>query len=230
MVSEQIRNWALRFVIANDTDSVQKHIKLLAESGNSQTLLAAIEQAVAIQNLASLSGPYFGHTEIAKDKLPLVNKAGFFLRGHNGWKWVPADYESVIQLVINDVNFQVVAIDHVDNFFYSVGKPLLVPNRPVLEIARGVSQEEGQYIWHVKNGQGKGWTIPSAGRSYIDYWDGVAGVEAVIREDFILNESDIKELVKAFLDEEPFSNRFELVETFFGFHPDMAKEYLGENS
>lgn len=50
MVSEQIRNWALRFVIANDTDSVQKHIKLLAESGNSQTLLTAIEQAVEILN------------------------------------------------------------------------------------------------------------------------------------------------------------------------------------
>lgn len=229
MVSEQIRNWALRFVIANDTDSVQKHIKLLAESGNSQTLLAAIEQAVGIKSLGSLGGLYFGHTEIAIDKLPLVNKNGFFLHGHNRWEWVPADYESVIQLVINDVSFQVVVIDHVDNFFYSVEKPILVPNRPVLEIARGVGQDEGQYIWHVKNGQGKGWTIPSAGRSYIDYWDGVAGVEAVIREDFILNESDIKELVKSFLDEEPFPNRFELVENFFGFHPDMAKEHLDEN-
>ena len=68
-----------------------------------------------------------------------------------------------------------------------------------------------------------------AGRSYIDYWDGVAGVEAVIREDFILNESDIKELVKRFLDEEPFSNRFELAEGFFGFHHEMTKKYLDEN-
>ena len=132
MVSEQIRNWALRFVIANDAESVEKHIELLAESGNSQTLLAAIEQAVEIQDLGSLGGPYFGHTEIANDKLPLVNKDGFFLRNNNNWKWIPANYESVVQLVVNDDGFQSVVIDHVDNFFYSAGKPSMMPNRPVL--------------------------------------------------------------------------------------------------
>lgn len=227
-MSKHIQNWALRFIIANDTDSIQKHIKLLAESGNSQTLLAAIELAVEIQNLGSLGGRHFGHTEIANDKLPLVNKDGFFLRGDNGWKWLPADCETVIQLVVNDDSFQSVVIDHVDNFFYSAGKPSLVPNRPVLAIARGVREDDGQNIWRVRNGPTYGWTIPSAGRSYIDYLDCVPGDEAVIREDFILNEADIKELIKSFLAEEPFPKRFEFVENFFGFHPDMAKEHSAE--
>ena len=50
MVSKHIQNWAQRFVFGNDSDFIQKHIKLLAESGNSQTLLTAIEQAVEILN------------------------------------------------------------------------------------------------------------------------------------------------------------------------------------
>ena len=61
------------------------------------------------------------------------------------------------------------------------------------------------------------------------HYPGSAGVEAVIGKDFILKEADIKELVKAFLDEEPFSNRFGLAEGFFGFHPEMTKKYLDEN-
>ena len=126
MVSEQIRNWAQRFVFGNDSDFVQKHIKLLAESGNSQTLLAAIEQAVKILNRDILENRHFGHDNLANDKLPLVNEDGFFLRFNNGWKWVPADYESVIQLVVNDVSFHETRLRSAVPFLVLRAVPFLV--------------------------------------------------------------------------------------------------------
>lgn len=227
MIPTQITEWAKRFVCGNELESVQRHIKLLAASGeHGAMLIEAIQQVLDGLKPDGFGGSKFGHDRISEARLPLVSRDGFFLRTTNTWTHIPANYEDVVQFVLADDRFQTVTIDHIDNLFYSNGTPYLFPNRSVLSVCKGWREE--QAIWHAQSGRINAWTVRSAAKSYIDYWDHVGGVEGTIREDFILNESDIQELVKAFLNEESPPKRFKSTPAFIGFHPEIAMEYLEE--
>ena len=222
MIPSHISSWAMRFVCGNDSEVVQKHIELLTDS-EEETLIEAIQQVLDGMKPYGFGGRRFGHDKITEDKLPMINERGFFLRNNNSWSSFPADLEGVFQV---DARLSTLTIDHVDNLFYSNGQPFLFPNRPFLRISSGFCNE--RTIWHAERSQLDAWTIKSANKSYVDYWDNVGGVDGKIREDFVLKESDIKEMIKAFLNEEPFAERFRSVPNFIGFHPELAMEYIDE--
>lgn len=226
MIPKYIANWATRFVCGNTSEMVEKQIEALANSEVGAMLTEAVQQVQKGLKPDGFGGRNFGHSEIAEDKLPLVNEQGFFLRGDNAWMYISADQESVVQLCLEGSNSTVV-IDHVDNLFYSDGKPFLFPSRSILRLTSGCYDEK--IIWHAQKNATEGWRINTGDESYVDFWDNLGGTEGKIRKDFILNESDIREMTKAFLNEEPFPTRFESILNFFGFHPDIAREHLGEN-
>jgi hypothetical protein len=125
-----------------------------------------------------------------------------------------------------DNDFQSAVIDHVDNLYYSGGRPFLISNRPFLRVCKGWCGERA--IWHAQWNPTEALTIPSVEKSYVDYFDTVGGVEGKIRQDFVLNEPDIQAIVQSFLNDEKAPPRFELALHFLGFHPELAEEYLSE--
>ena len=222
MIPTHISNWAKRFVCGNDPETVQKHIGQLTNPSDAM-MLEAIQQVLDGLKPGGYGGYRFGHDRIAEARLPLVNERGFFLRYNNSWSDFAADFEGVFQMEDVASTF---TIDHVDNLYYSEGQPFLFPNRPILQFCSG--HFDNRNFWHARKSELDAWTIRSANKSYVDYWNNVGGFESTIREDFILQESDIEEMVKAFLNEEEFPERFETVPNFIGFHPELAKEYLAE--
>ena len=224
MIPKHIADWAKRFVCGNTSEMVEKQTKALTESESNTMLIEAVQQVQNGLKPGRLGGRKFGHDEIANDKLPLVNEQGFFLRNDNNWKYFSADQESVVQLCLET---STVVIDHVDNLFYSERKPFLFPNRSILRITSGFY--EGKSIWSAQKNANEGWRVTAGNESYVDYWDNVGGTESKIRMDFMLNKSDISEMTKTFLNDEPFPSRFDTVPNFFGFHPEITREYLGED-
>ena len=117
-------------------------------------------------------------------------------------------------------------VDHVDNLNYSDGKVHLLPARSTLCIQSGNVGDNQQTIWRAETG-GSAITHPFESEpSYVDYFDCVGGCEGKLRQDFILNQSDVDEIVKAFMSGEPVPDRFKSsVPPFCGYHPDLAAEH-----
>ena len=226
MIPQNIADWAKRYVCGNTSETVEQQIKALLQSEANTMLVEAIQEVQQGMKAGGLGGRKFGHSKIANDELPLINERGFFLRGDNAWTYIPADYESTVQLCLKGSQGTVV-IDHIDNLFYSDGEPFLFSNRSILKLTSGFYDEKT--IWHAQKDRSESWRFVAGDEAYVEYWDNLGGTESKIRKDFILSGADISEMIRAFLSDEQFPTRFEAIPSFFGFHPEIAKEYLGTN-
>lgn len=223
MVQKHIDEWAKRFVCGNSSASVLQHLERLADAGRKDS-----QMGVAIRNAfdGDGKGRPFGHDSIVEDGLPFVNDSGFFIRSDNAWTNLDAEFEGVVKYILESQDFQSATIDHIDNLYYSAGKPILYYNHPYLRLCKGWIGD--QPIWYAQCGTNEAWTIRNAQKSYVDYFDTVGGTEGKIRQDFVMSPSDIETIVKAFLGGEEIAGIYRQELNFLGFHPDLAEEYLAE--
>ena len=214
MEDDWVTRWAAQLHQWLEPEEVRKQIKRLVDLGDQY--LPQVDKLNTTLQAIERHAQYFGHTTIRDSQLPLVNSDGYFLRGWNDWnRWhnqvavEPTPAAVTGRLFANASPETLVVIDHVANIHY-YGTPRLprfLPIRRSLEIRQIVIEDSFGWTARLNDHNSVGISGKES-RNYVEHWDSANGVEATIREDFILNRLEIEELVRCQFSNIEFSSRF----------------------